>query len=71
MAPNKQGEKLKRKYALSRGYALIKQMRLTTSQYGMSSLLHLLTTHIRHQEITFQPAAGESDSFLIIREYKF
>ena len=32
---------------------------------------HLVTTHIRHQEITFQPAAGESDPFLIIREYKF
>ena len=33
--PNKEGENPKRKHALNRGYALIKQMRLTTSRYGI------------------------------------
>ena len=35
-APNKNGEKPGRRCALNRGYALIKQMRLTTSRYGIA-----------------------------------
>ena len=36
-APNKYGRKPGRKCALNRGYALIKQMRLTTSRYGITT----------------------------------
>ena len=44
LTPNKQYGKPARKCAINRGYALIKQMHLTASQYGMS-LCHSFELH--------------------------